>query len=192
MFLRAPVGEIPGATAARQWFDVVRPALNKVQFQPSTVEEFSQGFQELLRLSSMQPMKVRYLEILAEIIASYRSNIIHQIEIGSFSSPSALNIAPYVEGLPADEGAFLEEAQRCLSVNALRGCIVLGWCATVSRMQSKIAEIGYDKFNHATVEMAGKTIGRFKPLRRNSQSGRGRSFNRYSTRTCCGFWSTSR
>lgn len=153
-----------GAAAARLWFDAVRPALDKVQFRPDMTARFSEKFQALLLMSSKQPYKAGYLEALAEIIASYKTDILHQIEISSFASSSALSIAPYVEGLPADEGDFLEEAQRCLSANALRGCIVLGWCATVFRIHSKIAEIGYEKFNTATVEMAGKTTGRFKPF----------------------------
>jgi hypothetical protein len=49
-----------------------------------------------------------------------------------------------------------------LDVNALRGCIVLGWCATIARIQAKIAEIGYDKFSSATASMTAKTTGRFK------------------------------
>lgn len=153
-----------GAAAAREWFDIVKPALDKVRFQPDTVERFSEKFQSLLLLSSKQPYKSGYLSALAEITGRYRSDIIHQIEISSFASASALSIAPYVEGLPAEEGAFLEEAQRCLSADALRGCIVLGWCATVFRIHSKIAELGYEKFNRATLDMAGKTTGRFKPF----------------------------
>ncbi len=153
-----------GAAASRLWFDAVKPALEKVQFRPDTVENFSEKFQALLLTSSKWPYKAAYLDALTQVIASYKTDIIHQIEISSFASSSTLSIAPYVEGLPPDEGAFLEEAQRCLAADALRGCIVLGWCATVFRIHSKIAEIGYDKFNRATLEMAGKTTGRFKPF----------------------------
>src|SRR5262249_25804783 len=91
-------------------------------------------------------------------------DIIHHIEIGSFTTLSGLSIAPYTEGLSVEEGDYLDEAQRCLSANALRGCIVLGWCATVSRIHAKIEEIGFDKFSKATEQMAAKTTGRFKPF----------------------------
>jgi hypothetical protein len=50
-----------------------------------------------------------------------------------------------------------------LTVEALRGCIVLGWCATISRIHNKIEEIGFTTFSRATEEMAAKTVGRFKP-----------------------------
>jgi hypothetical protein len=93
-----------------------------------------------------------------------KKDLIHQIEIASFSKTAGLSIAPYIEGLPTDEGEYLDEAQRCLSVNALRGCIVLGWCATIARIHAKIADLGYETFNKASEEMAAKTIGRYKPF----------------------------
>jgi hypothetical protein len=153
-----------GGAAARQWFDVIKPALENVTFSPATISAFSKRFEDLLRMSRGRPMKNAYIRAVNENLAAYKTEIVHQIEIGSFSSRTGLSIAPYVEGLPSDEGEFLDEAQRCLSVNALRGCIVLGWCATISRIHNKIADIGFTAFNKATEEMAGKTVGRFKPF----------------------------
>jgi hypothetical protein len=109
------------------------------------------------------PAKSTYLRAISELLPLYKSQLIHQIEIGSITTTAGLNIAPYIEGLPVAEGDYLDEAQRCLSVEALRGCIVLGWCATVARIHDKIEEIGLAKFNKATEEMAAKTVGRFKP-----------------------------
>jgi hypothetical protein len=90
--------------------------------------------------------------------------LVHSIEIGSFSQTWGLSIEPYIEGLPSDEGEYLDEAQRCLSVNALRGCIVVGWCAAIARIHSKIVDLGYGKFNAASEEMVAKTVARFKPF----------------------------
>ncbi|MGB8279148.1 MAG: hypothetical protein WCF20_14625 [Methylovirgula sp.] len=153
-----------GGAIARQWFDVIKPALDKAAFSPATTSAFSKRFEDLLLMSRGQPMKNAYIRVINENLAAYKTEIIHQIEIGSFSSSTGLSITPYVEGLPSDEGEFLDEAQRCLSVNALRGCIVLGWCATISRIHNKIADIGFARFNRATEEMAAKTVGRFKPF----------------------------
>ena len=110
-----------------------------------------------------EPAKSVYVRAVSDTLTAYKAAIVHQIEIGSFTSSAGLSIAPYIEGLPVDEGDFLDEAQRCLSVEALRGCIVLGWCATISRIHHKIEEIGFAAFNKATEEMAAKTVGRFKP-----------------------------
>jgi hypothetical protein len=126
-----------GAGAARQWFDTVRPALEKAGFPSDTISTFSARFETLLAMTRMQPTKSRYLAAVAEISGRYIPDIVHHIEIGSFTSLTGLSIAPYVEGLPVEEGDFLDEAQRCLSANALRGCIVLGWCATVARIHAR-------------------------------------------------------
>ncbi len=145
------------------WFDGVRPALERVAFQPETVMAFSTRFETLLRLSNSRPMKSMLLPVMNDVIQPYK-DLIHHIEIGSFSNTGGLSIAPYIEGLPTDEGEYLDEAQRCLSANALRGCIVLGWCATIARIHAKIGEIGYEKFNKASEDMKAKTVGRYKPF----------------------------
>jgi hypothetical protein len=152
-----------GVSASRMWFDEVRPALERAAFQPDTVSTLSSRFEALLRICQTRPMKSVLQSSLADIHALYRE-LVHNIEIGSFSRTGGLSIAPYIEGLPSDEGEYLDEAQRCLSANALRGCIVLGWCATIARIHSKIADLGYDKFNKASEEMAAKTVGRYKPF----------------------------
>lgn len=151
-----------GAVAARYWFDVARPTLERAQFPKDTIEAFSRRFEDLLRVSGGEPMKASFLQCVAGIIQPYRQQIVHQIEVGSFTTTVGLSIAPYIEGLPVAEGDYLDEAQRCLSVEALRSCIVLGWCATIARIHEKVAEIGYDRFTKATEEMAAKTTGRFK------------------------------
>lgn len=153
-----------GAVLARRWFDDILPALERAQIAGSTITDFSDRFSELLRITRAASAKNTYLRVISELLSSYKREIIHEIEIRSFGNESALSIAPYVAGLPPDEGAYLDEAQRCLSVDAIRACIVLGWCATVSRMHDKIEAIGFAKFNKASEEMAAKQFGRFKPF----------------------------
>jgi hypothetical protein len=139
-----------GAEVARKWFDVVKPALERARFDANTITAFSSRFDELLLATQGRPSKSKLLSVVGEILPAYRVDIGHQIETGSFSADTHLSIAPYIEGLPDDEGRFLDEAQRCLAVNALRGCIVLGWCATISRIHNKIEAIGFPAFNRAT------------------------------------------
>jgi hypothetical protein len=146
---------------ATTWFDSVRPALDLVVFSPGTVAHGTDVFERLLRQAKRKSSKSVLLSLITECTNVYK-DVIHNIEISSFASTGTLSIAPYVEGLTSDEGEYLDEAQRCLSVHALRACVVLGWCATIARIHKKIEEIGFDKFSQATVEMAGKTTGRFK------------------------------
>ena len=144
------------------WFDQVRPALEKASVNAGLVAYGTDIFDRMLRQAKKnKPTKSSLLTIMGEGVGLY-GDLIHNIETASFSSTSGLSIAPYVEGLSTDEGEYLAEAQRCLEANALRGCIVLGWCAMIARIHKKIEEIGFDRFSQVTVEMAGKTTGRFK------------------------------
>lgn len=147
---------------AQRWFDEVQLALEKSPIPRDVVSSMSQRFETLLRLSKSHPSKSGLLEAVQNCAKSYQLEVIHNIEISTFSASGLLNISPYIDGLSSDEGEYLAEAQRCLEVNALRACIVLGWCAAIARIHTKIEELGYDKFNQATVDMSGKTTGRFK------------------------------
>jgi hypothetical protein len=144
------------------WFDGVRPELEKASANAGLVANGTHVFDRLLRQAKKnKPTKSSLLDFIDEGVSLY-GELVHSIEVGTFGSTSALSIVPYIDGLSTDEGEYLAEAQRCLDANALRGCIVLGWCATIARIQSKLAQIGYDKFSQATASMAGKTTGRFK------------------------------
>lgn len=148
-------------TVASRWFDEVRPALEGAA---DVTSAFSEIFEQLMRLSRTRAAKNTYLSLIDTLMPRYQHELIHAAEIGSFSAGSTLSIAPYLTGLPTEEGTYLDEAQRCLSVNALKGCIVLGWCATIARIHEKIGKIGYKQFSLATEEMAAKDYGRFKPF----------------------------
>lgn len=159
-----------GVAASRLWFDEVRPALEQASVQPDELSTLSGRFAALLRLCQARPTKNGLQRVLSEIASLYKE-LVHSIEVGSFSQSGGLSITPYIEGLPSDEGEYLDEAQRCLSVNAFRGCIVLGWCATIARIHSKIADLGYANFNKASEEMAAKTVGRYKPFNKKFAIG---------------------
>jgi hypothetical protein len=146
---------------ATTWFDDIRPLLETAAFSPGIVAHGSDIFERLLRQAKRKSSKNVLLSLIGEGASVYK-DIIHNIEITSFASSGTLSIAPYIEGLASDEGEYLDEAQRCLSVNALRASVVLGWCAAIARIHKKLEEIGFDRFNQVTIEMAGKTTGRFK------------------------------
>jgi hypothetical protein len=138
----------------------------------------SERFEALLAITRGEPTKAVYLKAVGEIVTTYKTDILHQIEIGSFTTVSGLSIAPYIEGLPVDEGDYLDEAQRCLSVEALRGCIVLGWCATklvflFSTRQPKRCP---------QRQSVGSSL-----ITRNSQLIQCLNCNASSTLSCCGF-----
>jgi hypothetical protein len=141
--VRKPDLKTTATELARRWFDEVAPAVKQAGFSGEIADKPSAQFSELLRISKAASTRQTYLQLLGEILSYYKSNVIHNVEISTAKPVSALSIAPYLSDLTADEGAYLAEAQRCLSVDGIRACIVLGWCATVSRMHDKVAEVGF-------------------------------------------------
>jgi hypothetical protein len=146
---------------ASVWFDGARPLLEAASLPPEIVVHGTEVFDRMLRFAKRRPTKTRLLAVIGEAVAVY-GELIHTIETTSFAGRGTLSITPYIVGLATDEGEYLDEAQRCLAVNGLRACVVLGWCAAIARIHKKIEDIGYERFNQATVEMVGKTTGRFK------------------------------
>lgn len=152
-------------TVSSEWFDQVKPGLETAKVNAGMIAHGSDIFDRALRQGKSRPRKQAMVTLLTEASNFYRE-IIHHIETSSFTVSQALSIAPFIDGLTGDEVEYLDEAQRCLSVNGLRAAVVLGWCATISRIHRKIEEIGYDVFSRATTSMHGKTTGRFKAFRK--------------------------
>ncbi len=152
--------------AAVGWFDSVKPALVDAGFSPGTISHYSSKFELMLKQSRSKPSKTYVYNNLTEITQNYSNDIIHQIEIGSFTPSDPLSITPFIDGLESVEREYLAEAQRCLAAGALRGCVVMGWCAAIARMHAKIEEIGFDKFTKASKQIKAKTTGRYKFIKK--------------------------
>lgn len=153
-----------GNSLCREWFDLARPSLERANLDEVVLNKFSADFENLLQLTRGRSAKDSYLSVLREITSHYASDLIHQIEVRTFTGTGPFSISPYIDGLPVEEGAYLDEAQRCLTVNGIRACIILGWCAAIARIHEKIEKLGFDNFNKASEDMAAKQFGRFKPF----------------------------
>jgi hypothetical protein len=148
-------------SVASRWFNEVKPALDTGNAN-DVATRFSSFFEQLMQLSRTRATRSKYLNLLDEITPNYQRELVHAAEIGAFSPVQVSSLAPYISGLPVEEGTYLDEAQRCFSVNALKGCVVLGWCATIARIHEKVAAMGYARFSKASEEMAARDYGRFK------------------------------
>ncbi|NEV78329.1 hypothetical protein DYI24_14900 [Rhodopseudomonas sp. BR0C11] len=151
---------------ASSWFDTIKSALEGSKRCSDHIPDATAVFDKLLRMSKTKPRKAALLTEIGSAIAIYKE-IVHSLETATFAPEQTLSITPFIEGLAGSEIEYLDEAQRCLTVNALRACVVLGWCAVISRVQRKIEELGYDTFTKASKELAGKTTGRFKWVKKS-------------------------
>lgn len=153
---------VDGANAvARKWFDEVGPLIWPHRTLEGRHQALSREFESLLGLARSSARKTTYERVLKEIVSEYQK-VRHEIEIATLDDPTALSIAPYIEGLPLEENSYLAEAQRCLTVDGKKACIILGWCATIARIHEKLAALGFEKFNAACKSAQERTYGRFK------------------------------
>lgn len=151
---------------SRQWFDEIKPDLKTFGVPDEILEIFSSRFTDLIKLADASGAKATYIKVLDDTVSHYKSELSQKIEVGSFASGSGLSIAQYLQGLPTFEESYLDEAQRCLSVNGIRASIVLGWCAVIARVHKKIEQGGFNKFNQASEDLYARDYGRFKGFRK--------------------------
>jgi hypothetical protein len=117
--------KITAHSVASRWFNEVKPRIETGN-AADVASRFSGFFEQLMQLSRTSAAKSTYLNLLDEITPNYQRELVHAAEIGAFSPVQVSSLAPYISGLSTEEGTYLDEAQRCFSVNALKGCVVLG------------------------------------------------------------------
>ncbi len=69
---------------------------------------------------------------------------------------SAKLCADVLKIVDKDEREYIEEALRCLRVEAYRGAVLMGWAATMSNIHRKIEEAGLGQFNKECKEFIKK------------------------------------
>jgi len=127
-----------------------------------TRNRYSDLFRQLLKLSSPNNRRKRYLEVLQAITKSFRNELILPLYERPSVTASLGLLTTLFKGLPTEEDAYLKEAVGCALKGFLRASVVLGWCAAIDRIHRKIEEIGFAVFNITSAQMASQQKGRFK------------------------------
>lgn len=127
------------------------------------LDKYTNGFGRLIYLSSPNNLKKSYIEVLGGLIKPFRDELIIPAHKGGSSSASLSLLHNILKDLPdPEENEYLKEAISCAQRGFLRASVVLGWCAAVDRVHRRIEDVGFTKFNVASVQMAGQKKGRFK------------------------------
>jgi hypothetical protein len=71
--------------------------------------------------------------------------------------------------LEAEEAIYIEEAARCLTVQAFRAAIIMLWAAGVARMHRAIVNRGFNAFNSAVDLCATKKGAPFNRIKENAK-----------------------
>jgi hypothetical protein len=174
--LRGAVQAIPSPRVSRRsireeaaeiadiWVEKLRSPLEyRFHLPKETVEEFAQAFKRLHVLSRPNNLKTSYIETLRGMLRGFKDRLVLPVQQFSEPTDQVFDLLNVVKGLPdPEESDYLREAVECAARGYRRAAVVMGWCAAIDRIQRKIRELGFDRFNQASSMMKAQTSGRFK------------------------------
>jgi hypothetical protein len=149
---------------ATLWFKTISPSLVQHHvIDPQLIEQYSSLFAVLLKLSNPNNLQSRYLEVLRDILKSFRDDLIIPIQTEPKLAKEVSALEKMLAALPDKaEDVYLKEAIECASDGHFRAAAVLGWCAAIDRIHRAIVKGGFAKFNSVSQQMTAATAGRFK------------------------------
>ena len=149
---------------ATSWLSKLSPWLaDQSGIENDTLTDYDAAFKRLLKLSAPNNRRKSYVDSLNAALRGFRDDLILAVQSSPDSHPSASLLGEILHELPdAKEDEYLKEAVECAQHKLYRAATVLGWCAAIDRIHRKIAEIGFDKFNVKSAQMASERKGRFK------------------------------
>jgi len=151
------------STLASTWLSETGPALAlSGQIVEGKLAEYTEAFRELLRISGPGSFKVRYDEVLGNILKDFRNDLILPLHEKPATSTSLALLTGLFKGLAVEEDDYLKEAIGCAQRGFLKASAILGWCAAIDRIHRKIEAVGFATFNVTSAQMASQTKGRFK------------------------------
>ena len=118
---------------------------------------------QLYVLSRPNNRKSSHLKTINVSLRKFDDRFILPLKQRTFEIESVLDLRNLVPNLPnPEESDYLKEAIECAESGFRRAAIVMGWCATIDKIQKQILKIGLDKFNNASSEIKNRKSGKFK------------------------------
>jgi hypothetical protein len=145
------------------WFANIEIIIGNFGFvSREQIDYYHNNFTRLLKISSPANRKSSYLDILSQILTTFKDDLI----IPFMTNPEIKEINKY-ESLFSEfcnipEYDYLYESIGCAGHGFYRASTVLGWSAVVYRFHSIIEKIGFDNFNSTTMRLFNEKNGRFK------------------------------
>lgn len=147
------------------WFGKLKPHLTSSSFEEDLISKYDTHFTHLLKLSSSKGnSKKSFLDDLNPVLLKFKDEVILILQTkGANNTSTNGELEKLLEQIQdPTKSEYLSEAINCAKANYLRAATVLGWCAAIDHIHKKIEDIGFVKFNIASVTIAGEKQGRFK------------------------------
>ncbi len=144
------------------WFDEIREGLSQLDVSAATLESIDTKIQKILSEALFNFIAMN--ETIAVTFVLLKS--IHNLILHVYTLQNRKNDIDAVVDLmklaTESEKTYLEEAHECGRIGCFKAAVILGWSATVDRMQRTIENLGFETFNKKSREMKNKTSGRYK------------------------------
>ena len=149
---------------ATRWVEDIRSPLEyKFALPAELIAEFSESMKRLHVLSRPNNRRTSYLEVLGVALKNFEDRFLLPIQQASFAETGKFSLETLIPGLTDQaETEYMSEAIEAANAGLNRAAIVLGWCATIDRIQRKILALGLTSFNAASKSIKAQTTGKFK------------------------------
>ncbi len=146
------------------WVEELRsPLEHKFGIDQTTIQAVSDQMKRLHVLSRPNNRKASYLSALVALLNKFDDRLILPIKQGVFDDSSTFQLERLVPNLPdAAESEYVREAVSCANAGYSRAAIVMGWCATIDRIQRKLLALGLDSVNKTSTKLKHQDSGKFK------------------------------
>ncbi|WOV93672.1 MAG: hypothetical protein R1F52_03320 [Candidatus Nitrosoabyssus spongiisocia] len=142
-----------------RWSDEIQPSLTDYLQNVDSVDECTKLFTMLLETCSSHARVKTYVNIISKILKILKNKLIPAIFNTTSNQIRQLDIS---ENITKKEEDYFGEAKTCYKWNCYRASILLGWNATISRIQITIKNRGFEEFNTKSTTMHETKSGRYK------------------------------
>jgi hypothetical protein len=149
---------------ATHWVEDLRsPLEHKFKIDSPVIAAVSEGMKRLHVLSRPNNRKTSYLSTIKKLLDHFDDRLILPIQQSATRVDKILDLEKLIPGLDnPDESDYLREAIDCAANGYRRAAVVMGWCATIDRIQRKFLAVGLEKVNKTSVQLKAQTTGKFK------------------------------
>lgn len=149
---------------ATRWVEEIRsPLEHQYRIDKKIIDGTSEQMKKLYILSRPNNLKSSYSRCINIILKEFENKFILPIQQTSTEITKIEELQKILKDYTdQDESEYLQEAISCAQSDYLKAAIVMGWCATIDKIQKKILAIGLQKFNHSSSKLKAKKAGKFK------------------------------
>lgn len=149
---------------ATRWVEELRsPLEHKFKLPNEEIHNMAEQMKQLHVLSRPNNQKSSYLKTINGALRKFDDRFILPLKQSTFEVESVLDLRKLIPGLSdPEESDYLKEAIECAESGFRRAAIVVGWCATIDKIQKQILKLGFDKLNKASSEIKNQKSGKFK------------------------------